>query len=1169
MKHLKQGIAAFLAALLIVPTLPATAEGTTAPATSEADQVWFNTGNLAVNVIDPSVSENEAYQSQCMDLFAEDGSYTINIPEENPFFPYEVQFTCNGETTNEWFMNPEDTVEIGGHTFRVNAYMDGTAVTQMNMNVAGKEVVVYPEEKEFTNDPGEAIAPQSITYDLSTQYLTADLTSFTPVELTQVKIEDLLAGSNVQINTEKIAWTVSVYDDNGNYSIGTKGNTLNLALYSTYGSNMKVTMIVGDANQLAKDDKKYEISIRRTPSKQWLTAEVYREDASGNRSAIAVGETRYNDNYSDKSTRQLSIYYEESNDYDKYSYYLGLKVNSGLFASTNYTDLKVFDGKIADVSQIAGAVEITGQLFSSDMTALNAGLKLKQGSKYYHNDVTLVSYDSVGNVTGCLPIQLSLRSQGISIGWSDLYDLTTRSYIGSYSSYTYDYENNISWQICTLRKRYPANGLYNIKFSCDNMGIKDNSKVTAAYVGNYNSIAEAQAAGARDIKDKLFVDEFTDSYQTDFSSGIIFSFFCGTDDDKNQVVDKKGFQTVENSDAEDNTNSEYELSSNTAVQFLGLVDVNGNQIPAYMVSVKDDSYGEYNYHVIMVAPGTDLSNVAPTFSLSGDTIKLYAEGSSSPEVSGMSYHDLSNGMLQYTASAEDGKASKNYWLKVIQANDDAYPLFVNSLTDKSAKTEYKNGVIYSTREMLVDSYHGNHHDIFLANIGIADLQNVKAELESDTLEIGDYWGLDGTHVLPGYASTSTSNHNNVAKLRIIAKEGVEAGTEIAGKLTISAAGKTLMVLNLTGTIGDPTILTEKVPAAVKYVPYGTMIQNSNKYSWNQVTYYLYSGELPEGMEIKPNGEIYGVPKETGGFTFTVRMRNSGRFSDSTSEAIYTLNVKENTDDNVENATDNGYELKERIMQYIDFSSLPSKAEQLEFAKTHKANMVSKGIFAEYQAVYLDGVKLAEGKDYTAESGSTRITLTYQTLMRSAGTHTLAIEFRETGTNTLKRAAQNYKVNHALGEDGGNSSGDNNSSENDTDSGNSQSTSIVTAGRIQTITYTVQSGDTLSKIAKKYLGDSSLWRKIFEDNKDKIKNPNIIRVGQKLVINLSGTATQTLNPETISYNANTYVVQYGDNLWKIAKKVYGQGLAWKKIYDVNRNIISNPGNIHVGQQLLTP
>lgn len=584
---------------------------------------------------------------------------------------------------------------------------------------------------------------------------------------------------------------------------------------------------------------------------------------------------------------------------------------------------------------------------------------------------------------------------------------------------------------------------------------------------------------------------------------------------------------------------------------------------SYTVSVKDDSYGEYNYHVIMVAPGTDLSNVAPTFILSGDTVKLYAEGSSSPEVSGMSYHDLSNGMLQYTASAEDGKASKNYWLKVIQANDDTYPLFVNSLTDKSAKTEYKNGVIYSTREMLVDSYHGNHHDIFLANIGIADLQNVKAELESDTLEIGDYWDLDGTHALPGYASTSTSNHNNVAKLRIVAKEGVEAGTEIAGKLTISAAGKTLMVLNLTGTIGDPTIVTETAPAAVKYVPYGTMIQNSNKYSWNQVTYYLYSGELPEGMEIKQNGEIYGVPKETGSFTFTVRMRNSGRFSNSTSEATYTLSVKENTDDNVENATDEGYGLKERVPTiYIGSESSGN------YVNSYTSQMmVSNGVFSEYRAVYLDGNKLVEGQDYSAASGSTRIALLTSTLRNVDTTkkeHTLAIEFR-TAEGDLKRAAQNYAV-----VTDGSSSGDNNSSENDTDSESSDSTgAVVTAGTVQTITYTVQPGDTLSKIAKKYLGNASLWRKIYEDNKATIKNPNLIRVGQKLIINLSGNAAGGAKTTAVSSNANTYVVQPGDNLWKIAKKVYGQRFAWRRIFEANRNVISNPGTIHVGQQLLTP
>lgn len=49
------------------------------------------------------------------------------------------------------------------------------------------------------------------------------------------------------------------------------------------------------------------------------------------------------------------------------------------------------------------------------------------------------------------------------------------------------------------------------------------------------------------------------------------------------------------------------------------------------------------------------------------------------------------------------------------------------------------------------------------------------------------------------------------------------------------------------------------------------------------------------------------------------------------------------------------------------------------------------------------------------------------------------------------------------------------------------------------TYTVAAGDSLSKIAKKHYGDANQWKKIFEANKDKIKNPDLIHPGQVLVI----------------------------------------------------------------------
>lgn len=49
------------------------------------------------------------------------------------------------------------------------------------------------------------------------------------------------------------------------------------------------------------------------------------------------------------------------------------------------------------------------------------------------------------------------------------------------------------------------------------------------------------------------------------------------------------------------------------------------------------------------------------------------------------------------------------------------------------------------------------------------------------------------------------------------------------------------------------------------------------------------------------------------------------------------------------------------------------------------------------------------------------------------------------------------------------------------------------------TYTVAKGDTLSKIAKHHYGDANQWRKIFEANRDILKDPDRIFPGQVLKI----------------------------------------------------------------------
>ena len=49
------------------------------------------------------------------------------------------------------------------------------------------------------------------------------------------------------------------------------------------------------------------------------------------------------------------------------------------------------------------------------------------------------------------------------------------------------------------------------------------------------------------------------------------------------------------------------------------------------------------------------------------------------------------------------------------------------------------------------------------------------------------------------------------------------------------------------------------------------------------------------------------------------------------------------------------------------------------------------------------------------------------------------------------------------------------------------------------TYTVVSGDTLSAIAQRYYGNAGAYMRIFEANRDKLNDPNLIFPGQELVI----------------------------------------------------------------------
>ena len=49
------------------------------------------------------------------------------------------------------------------------------------------------------------------------------------------------------------------------------------------------------------------------------------------------------------------------------------------------------------------------------------------------------------------------------------------------------------------------------------------------------------------------------------------------------------------------------------------------------------------------------------------------------------------------------------------------------------------------------------------------------------------------------------------------------------------------------------------------------------------------------------------------------------------------------------------------------------------------------------------------------------------------------------------------------------------------------------------TYTVAAGDSLSKIAKQFYGNVNQYMKIYEANKKVLSDPNVVKIGQELVI----------------------------------------------------------------------
>ena len=955
-------------------------------------QIIYNIGSFNVHVVSEEDFENDLGDA----YFEEDGSYTINIPEENPFFPYEVQFTYDGKTENEWFMNPEDSIEIDGHTFYVSASFDGTAVTQLTMDVAGQEVVVYPKEKEFTD--GDDVALMSLL-PLEERNLSVDLSGFSPIELTEVKPKTVFSGANEISDTSAILWRLRYSSDDSYYGDEKEiqAEYLDLGFHTSGSTNSYWEMIVGENDQLASSNIRYYVTAQVTDSEDWLIPNVTIQNEDGSTKAAYISSYRYSDYTSAMYSRRFSVYWIPDNKADRYrEKEVSIKMNLGQFDKTSVADVKIQEivnaGRLLDLQ----TVQDNGDLYIMGKTKASNGL----------GRIQLKAYDKNGAEIGSMYLNLYISANYDYIS-TNLYDKNGDSI--SYTQ-TEEYDEEDPWMeektIYNLGASYAENDTYRLVLTYQKAKESSTAHVLGAFIGRYESLDAAKAAGAADVKESLFNKE--KGYEADFSKGVYVSVFAGDDGDKNP---RRFIWHIF-------TRSDIILNDSTAVDFYGIKDAEGNPINCKVLDPSygeyQDDYADYSYITILVDENADLTALAPEFTV-GKGLKLYT---SKEEVSGESLHDFSKGAVHYTASAENSKSAKNYWLQIIKPKQGESWLYMNSLADENSDTREENGVVYTTREVMLNGIHDYEHRIILANMGTEALSKLSVETEGNLFEFGDvlldnYWTLKGKHDFSGYQGLERENISNIAKLKLFYIGDEINGQELAGTLTIKSDEKPVMVINLTGVVGDPGIVTTEIPDAVKYVHYGSMIQNSNKYDFDTVSYRITDGELPSGMELKPNGELYGVPLETGEFTFTVQMKNSySEFANVTKE--FTLKVVDNTDANVDSAVDQGYDLKERVPNIL-------------LSDNNDYTMTSIGVIEEWDNLTLDGKRLVEGVDFDAKSGSTRLTIRSQTLKANnqVGTHTLSAEFREKGTGNLKRAAQNYKV--STKSSGGSSGGGHSSS----------------------------------------------------------------------------------------------------------------------------------------------
>lgn len=111
-------------------------------------------------------------------------------------------------------------------------------------------------------------------------------------------------------------------------------------------------------------------------------------------------------------------------------------------------------------------------------------------------------------------------------------------------------------------------------------------------------------------------------------------------------------------------------------------------------------------------------------------------------------------------------------------------------------------------------------------------------------------------------------------------------------------------------------------------------------------------------------------------------------------------------------------------------------------------------------------------------------------------------------------------------------------------------------------YIIRKGDTFSRIAAEQLGGAKFESAIAAANP--LVDPLRLQIGQSIRLPIDPEPLASPDPREIEYE-----IRSDDSLWKIAKRLYGDGSLSDLIYQANRDRLSSPDDLTVGEMLRIP